>query len=132
MIPLPPRTRTPSGLGGALNGQGGNHSNNMVNEEGSHPTDPEVIFSDNEVDLEPAEWTVNAMRVTVNQSVTLDTNPYYSDTEDDIAPRRAKSKETDKEKDPEPTAEGELRGSRVSSHRILWGSGRQGGLSISC
>ena len=50
-----------------------------MNEEGSHPTDPEIIFSNNETDMEPPIRTVNAMRVSTNCPTELDTTVYFSD-----------------------------------------------------
>ena len=88
VIPLP--VRKPPDSGGT-SGQGGNHSNNRVFEEGSHPADETVIFSDNEADNEPINRTVNAMRVTTDYKTEIDICPYYSDVEEDVAtPSKAK------------------------------------------
>ena len=51
----------------------------MVDEVGSYPTDPEIIFSDNETDMEPPIRTVNAMRVSTNCPTELDMTVYFSD-----------------------------------------------------
>ena len=62
----------------------------MVLEEGSHPADDEVIFSYDDLGPEPTEHVIDANRITVSKSLTVDTNPYYSDTEDNVIHRRPK------------------------------------------